>query len=217
MVKENGEVAPNVCKAVHIVSLDDNQMFKGNIPLLFMGLQNTTKVPETLFAGEHGDIGGRRTLEKGLSDCACKNMQEWMEKYGIEFKTDNDIIDTAKINDCLTIDGEDDFNRIDLFDTLSINPNATQRNHMLSIQMDTNKNLHCPVIVTHFDKHIPEATVSIHISALEHINAHKNNRKEYVINPNLDKVLNDVVIVGFHGAELKNKTNEFVQLVENYY
>mmetsp|Transcript_32351 Transcript_32351/g.37190 ORF Transcript_32351/g.37190 Transcript_32351/m.37190 type:complete len:421 (+) Transcript_32351:120-1382(+) len=207
---ENGEVAPNVKKAVHLVVLDDNRMFGPTIdryPPILMGLQNTTRVTETWFAGEHGDSGGGG-YTKGLPDCACEYMQEWMENSGIEFKT----FDEISINECIVIDGHDDaFNNVDLSRALSIVCNATEPNHLsVHAQKALENPSYRPVIVTHFDKIIPDATISIHQSVLEHMKAWN----EYVINPEVKQVIDNVIIVGSLGTELEDETREFVDLVE---
>jgi len=207
---ENGEVAPNVEKAVHLIALDDNRMFGSNIdryPPVQMGLQNTTRVTETWFTGEHGDVGGgSECYVKGVPDCACEYMQEWMEKYGIEFTT----FDKININKCLVIDGHPDtFNNVDLSRALSIVCNATEKHHLNEQQKENPS--YRPVIVTHFDKIVTDGTISIHQSVLEYMKA--NN--EYVINPEVKKVINNVIIVGSLGTELEDETREFVDLVEN--
>ena len=204
---EDGAVALNVKKAVHNVALDDNRNNAGTIhfPPVLMGSED--RVHETWFAGEHGDVGGN-FYTKGIPDCSCKYMQEWIESL-------DDSLSFIKAEDikpeCLTIDDYPDI-KIKASD-LSIIPDPTDKIHLNEFQVETPS--YRPVYVVQDDEVVPEATVSVHESVLYHMEAMKKKGTPYAINPELKET--NVLIVGPLGKELEAETKRFSELLESDY
>jgi hypothetical protein len=205
---EDGAVAPNVKKAVHNVALDDNRMYDGAVthfPPVLMGSED--RVHETWFAGEHGDVGGN-FYNKGIPDCSCKHMQEWIESLDDSLR----FIKAEDINpECLTIDDYPDI-KIKASD-LSIIPDPTDKIHLNEFQVETPS--YRPVHVVQDDEVVSEATVSVHESVLYHMEAMKKKGTPYAINPTLKET--NVLIVGPLGKELEAETKRFSELLESDY
>jgi len=215
-VGEKGFIAPNVKRAVHNVSIDDNRMWRGS-PFTFnptlMG--NEEKVTETWFAGEHGDVGGSY-YSKGMPDCSLEYMMEWMEGgdlgegNNLEFLKAQDI-DPAN----LIMNGFPEI-QIDAAD-LSVSPDTADTLHLkLKEQNEPNNPSYRPIYVVQNDEVVENATVKIHVSALQHMEDMKKVGKKYLMNPNIKDT--DFVVVGPLGRELEDETKKLSDnLKTDYY
>ena len=203
--EKGGKIPPNVKKAVHNVSLNDNRMT--SYPVWFPPLLMDSKddrVVETWFAGEHGDVGGTY-YTKGIPDISCKYMQEWIESLDDPLT----FIKAEQIHqECLAIDKhpEVEINPADL----SINPDPTDKLHMGTAQME--EPTYRPV-VTMSNNEIVDGTVRVHESVFHHMEAMEKKGTPYKINPEMLKT--KVVIVGPLGEELEAETQTFAELLQS--
>ncbi len=209
---EDGFIAPNVKKAVHLVALDDNRQWSPLpcFPPVLMGAEE--RVHEAWFAGEHGDVGGN-FFTKGIPDCACVAMKEWMESLGddsIKFIEAKDIHE-----DCVKIDGYPDV-KINPAD-LALAPDASDRIHLnaeCQVKTDDNEPSYRLVHVQKNDEIVEGATVNIHESVLDHLEAYIEKGTPEVINPNLRKVSKFINVVGPLGKVLDDKTKRLQAILE---
>ena len=194
VLNEKGKIAPNVMKAVHLVSLDDRR--KPFSPVM-MGAEE--KVHEVWFAGVHCDIGGSY-FKKGMSDYACKYMLEWMKEYGLKF------MKAEQLNEaCLKIDGYDlEVKKEDL----KIEPDC---NFIHYNEGEWSRQ----ILVAEDDKEIEGATVNIHESVLLHMEAKLNQPDKYIINPKLKNC--NVRVVGSLGKVLEDETKRLNALLQSDY
>lgn len=188
---EDGRVAPNVSKAVHCVALNDNRQWDPLpcFPPVLMGAEE--RVHEAWFAGEHGDVGGN-FYTKGIPDCACVYMKEWMESLG---EDSLNFIKAEDINDeCLKID---EYPEVKITATdLTLTPDPTDRIHLnaeAQIATDEFTPSYRPVLVVKNDEKVEGATVNVHESVLLHMEAMKEKGTPYLPNPYL-KDANPVVV-----------------------
>jgi len=208
---EEGKVAPNVKKAVHNVALDDNRQWSRPLPFppVLMGIED--RVHEAWFAGEHGDVGGD-WYTKGMPDCSCKSMQEWMESAGLNFIEANDID-----LECVTIDDHPEI-EIKLED-LRLLPDPSDKIHLndeCQRKTDTFTPDYRPVLVFKNDKKVPEGSVNVHESVLYHMEAMKKaGNEKYHINPLIKET--DFVVVGTLGKVLDDETKRLKDLLKSDY
>lgn len=208
VVGEEGNLFPNIKKAVHNVAFDDNRMFAPPVwyPPVLMDSKDA-RIHETWFAGEHGDVGGTY-YTKGMPDSSCKYMQEWIESLDDSLS----FIQPGDINpECLAIDGYPDI-CINV-DDICIIPDPTDQIHLNEAQ--TKKPSYRPVVVVSGDKIVEDGTVSVHESVLYHMEAMEKKGTPYKINPELKKA--KAVIVGSLGKELQSETKRFAELLESNY
>lgn len=202
---EDGKVVPTIKKAVHNVSLDDNRQWDPIPPMppVLMGAEE--RVHEAWFAGEHGDSGGY-FYSKGIPDCSCVYMKEWMESAGLEFMEADEINE-----ECLKID---DYPDIEIPAAhLILDPDPKDKLHLVKQQIENPS--YRPVHVVENDEKVQGATVNIHESVLLHMEAMKEKNDPYSINPNLKGA--DLVVVGSMGKVSDEKTKRLNTLLESDY
>mmetsp|Transcript_18398 Transcript_18398/g.27948 ORF Transcript_18398/g.27948 Transcript_18398/m.27948 type:complete len:418 (-) Transcript_18398:269-1522(-) len=204
---EDGKVAPNVKKAVHNVALDDNRQFEPLrcFPPVLMGTEE--RVHEAWFAGEHGDVGGS-FYTKGISDCSCVYMKEWIESLDDSLK----FMKAVDINEeCLKIDDYPDV-KITAEDLILV-PDPSGKIHQ------DEKHHRTPsyrlVHVLKNDKKVEGGVVNVHESVLLHAEAKKKEGTPYPVNPNLKEI--DFVVVGSLGEVSGDKTKRLKALLDSDY
>ena len=210
---EDGKIAPNIKKAIHNVALDDNRQFEPlmSFPPVLMGAEE--RVHEAWFAGEHGDVGGN-FYTKGIPDCSCVYMKEWMESLGedsIKFMKAVDINPEA-----VKIDGHEDI-KITVED-LILAPDPTDKIHLnnpCQIKTDDFTPSYRLVNVLENDEKVEGATVNIHESVLLHMEAMKAKGTPYPANPNLKDT--NVAVVGSLGKVSDDMTKRLKALLESDY
>jgi hypothetical protein len=88
---ENGKVAANINRAVHLVSMDDDrsEVFSPlPFPPTLMGKED--RVHQVWFPGQHGDLGGWQ-VHTDLSDGALLYMKKQFEEAGITFLDSGEV------------------------------------------------------------------------------------------------------------------------------
>jgi len=207
---ETGKVAPNVKKAVHNVALDDNRQWSPLpcYPPVLMGAEE--RVHEAWFPGEHGDVGGS-WYTKGIPDCSCVYMKEWMESVGLKFLQAVDIKE-----ECLKIPDNLDI-KITPAD-LTLKPDPSDRIHLnekCQVKTDSFTPSYRPVHVLKNDKKVKGAIVNVHETVLLHMEAKKKEGIPYPVNPNLKDA--NFVVVGSFGKVLDDKTKRLQALLQSDY
>lgn len=208
--EKNGVIAPNVNKAVHHVALDDNRQFTPLpcFPPVLMG--NEDRVEEVWFPGEHGDVGGN-FYTKGIPDCSCQVMKEWMEKYGLKFLEPHQIEDES-----LKLDREPglEFNKTDI----DITPDPTDKIHLKAdcqVRTDDYTPSYRPVYVSKSDSKDPNGVVKINKCVLEHMESEKAKGSKYPMNSELKK--NKFVVTGPLSVVLEDETKRLQELIQSDY
>ena len=84
-VFENGTIAENIVKAVHLIAIDETR--KAFRPVL---MNISDRVEEVWFAGVHSDVGGGYRLD-GLSDVSLAFMMKRAVKEGLCFISEDEI------------------------------------------------------------------------------------------------------------------------------
>ena len=197
--EQDGKLSTIVKTAVHIVALDDNRYQKGFSPVYMDS--NDERVHETWVAGQHGDSGGAK-YNKGMPDCSCKYMQEWLEKVGISFISNEEIHP-----DCLKIDDFPDV-KIDK-SYLDIAPNPSDKIHVDGSKLSDPS--YRPVVTVTNEEIVPGGTVRVHVSALQHMEAMDKKGTPYPFNPGLKGT--DLVVVGPLDEPLEAETKRFKELI----
>lgn len=211
--EKDGRVAPNVKKAVHNVALDDNRQFEPFpcFPPVLMGDED--RVEEVWFAGEHGDVGGN-FYTKGIPDCSCQVMKEWMEKGvedGLQFLEPEDIKDESLE---LDIAPELKINKLDI----NIKPDPSDKIHLnQECQVPTEEFTpsYRKVYVAKNDEKVPEGVVKIDRSVLEHMESEKAKGNKYPINPGVKDT--KFVVTGSLGKALEDETKRLEELLKSDY
>jgi len=201
----DGKLSPIVGTAVHNVALDDNRCFVfPPFPPVFMD-SNDSRVHEAWFPGEHGDIGGTYYV-KGIPDGSLKSMQEWMESLGLKFLEKGEDIhpDCLKIN----VKGYEDVH-IDRT-AMDIIPNSADKLHLLGKQLTDPS--HRPVVAITNEAIIEGATIRIHKSVFEHMEAMEQKNTPYDINPEIYKCT-DIIVVGSLDTKLVDETKKFKEIL----
>lgn len=198
----DGKIPPNVATAVHHIALDDarfRRVFPVPFPPVFMD-SHQSKVHEVYFPGDHGGVGGNHYL-CGMSDNSCKVMQEWLEKEHLKF------LEPEKINEqSLTMkDGCGKQISLEAKD-VAIRPDPTINIDFMD-GYKRKKPSHRPVITVTNEKAIEGGIVKIHVSALQHYKAMKQQGTSYEFNPNIRKA--NIVIVDNLQHEMNAETKEF--------
>jgi len=208
---EDGKVAPNVKKAVHLVALNDNRQWDPLpcFPPVLMGAEE--RVHEVWFAGAHKDVGGD-SFTKGIPDCACVYMKEWMESLG---EDSINFIKAGDINEeCLKIDDHPD---IEVTATdLTLTPDPSDKIHVnedSQIKTEDFTPSYRPVLVVKNDKKVDGATVNVHESVLLHMEAMKEKGTPYLANPNLNDA--NPVVVGPLGVVSDDMTKRLKALLDS--
>mmetsp|Transcript_5165 Transcript_5165/g.10691 ORF Transcript_5165/g.10691 Transcript_5165/m.10691 type:complete len:396 (+) Transcript_5165:51-1238(+) len=203
VIGEQGGKIPSIVKtAVHVLPMDDNR-FRGAFSPVYMD-SHDARVHETWVAGEHVDSGGSK-YTKGMPDCSCKYMQEWLEYTGLSFISNHEIHP-----DCLQID---DFPNIyiDKKD-LDIVPDPTDKIHSSDLQLFFPS--YRPIVTVTNEQIVRGGTVRVHVSALHHMEAMEKKGTPYAINPTIkdtDRVV--VVVVGPLDNVLEEETQRFKELL----
>lgn len=205
----DGQLPGIVEKAVHNLSLDDRRFrsfrpLKNNpYPPVYMDSKNE-RVHEVWFPGTHTDVGGSCATH-GLSDCAGKYMQEWLENEGIVFYEPDEIpSDRFEIPE--GIEGRDKVVPVTAED-IAFNPNPADKDH------PTDTDFPRPCATVHDNKIFTDGTVRIHESVLEHLKQYDG----YKITPNIKNINNangDFVVVGSLDQPNQEKTKELKNLLE---
>lgn len=193
VLNETGKIAPNVKKAVHLVALDDRR--KTFWPVM-MGAEE--RVHEVWFPGVHTDVGGSNYL-KGISDSASEYMLEFMKKDGLNFITADKIKKENR-----TLEGHE----IDV-SYIKIEPKADCEIHYAEGDFSR------PIVLVENDKVIEGATINIHVSVLRHMEAKKDEKEKYRINPLLKNI--NFRVVGSLGKVLEEETKKLHVLLESEY
>lgn len=200
----DGQLPPNVKKAVHNLSLDDVRA-GFYTPVL---MDSTDKrVTEVWFPGCHGDVGGSY-YHDGLSNASGRYMQQFLEDAGVKFLAPKQVDAESLVDPCNP-------KRKYHTNTLSLKPNAKDISHISSIHEVRSR----PILAVSKDKAIKDGTVRIHESLLERIlsdapkQRHKKEEVPYKVNPNL-KLLN-FVVVGDMNVELPEKTEQLKKALED--
>ena len=167
--EQDGKIAPNVAKALHLVSLDDNRYRKGEVlpfaPTL-MGAE-PERVEEIWFPGQHGDVGGY-SAKKGLSDCALRFMMKRASENGLTFVNPKEVTEEA-----LTCPKHEHPEGFITTTDLEIEPDATGDN------IPTNFDSFRPVVAFKNNKILNGTPVKIHESVFQRI----QGRSSYRPNP----------------------------------
>eukprot|EP00531_Pseudo-nitzschia_arenysensis_P012329 CAMPEP_0116150372 /NCGR_PEP_ID=MMETSP0329-20121206/19504_1 /TAXON_ID=697910 /ORGANISM="Pseudo-nitzschia arenysensis, Strain B593" /LENGTH=394 /DNA_ID=CAMNT_0003646865 /DNA_START=67 /DNA_END=1248 /DNA_ORIENTATION=+ len=193
---EKGGALPSIVKkAVHLIALDDNRFRLGFSPVYMDSADD--RVHEIWVAGEHGDCGGQY-FRKGMPDCSCKCMQEFLEEAGITFLSNEDI-DT----ECLKLDDDPGIQIDKKF--LDIAPDPCDKIHTLPLES------YRPVATVTNEKIIPGGTVRIHVSVLQHMEAMEKLGTPYKFNPGLNET--ELVVVGPLDKPLEAETKRFKELL----
>ena len=138
-----------------------------SFPPVLMGAEE--RVHEVWFAGQHGDIGGNY-YTKGMSDCALKYMQEWMENL----REENSLkfIKATEIHpDCLAIDDYPDIKIC--AEDLTITPDPTDKIHLSKMSQvktaDFTPSYHPVYVQANDEKLLDRGVVNVHESVLQHM------------------------------------------------
>ena len=207
---EKGVIAPNVKRAVHSLSLDDNRMW--TFPMSFnpvlMGAED--KVNEAWFAGEHGDVGGC-FLSKGLTDFSIEHMMEWMassEKLGEDSKLS--FLKPEQVSSASLKTGYPNLEIPN--EALSIAPDASDQTHLYDPQQTGDDPSYREIVLAQNDDIVPGGLVKIHKSVLLHMEARKQKGLFYPVNKNLKDA--NFVVVGSLGEELESETKKLAELLK---
>ncbi len=194
---EKGGAIPSIVKkAVHLVALDDNRFRLGFSPVYMDSADD--RVHEIWVAGEHGDCGGQ-WFTKGMPDCSCKCMQEFLEEAGLTFLSNHEID-----ADCLKLD-KDPTVQIDK-KFLDIAPDPSDKIHAL-LPVESFR----PVTTVTNEQIIQGGTVRIHVSVLQHMEAMEKLGTPYKFNPGLNQT--ELVVVGPLDKPLEAETKRFKELI----
>ena len=87
---EDGKIAANINKAVHLVALDDDRQFISPMPFPPTLMGKEDRVEEVWFPGHHGDLGGWQ-VHTDLSDGALLYMKTQFEGAGLTFLDSEEV------------------------------------------------------------------------------------------------------------------------------
>lgn len=197
--EKGGKIPSIVKKAVHVLPMDDNR-FRGAFSPVYMD-SHDDRVHETWVAGEHVDSGGS-VYTKGMPDCSCKYMQEWLEHAGLSFISNKEIHP-----DCIKIDEFPDIH-IDKMD-LDIAPDPTDIIHPSDLQLYFPS--HRPIVTVTNEEIVKGGTVHVHVSVLHHMEAMEKKGTPYAINPTIKDTA--FVVVGPLDKVLEEETKRLKELL----
>lgn len=199
--EKGGKIPSIVKKAVHLISLDDNRNFKLLSPVHMDSNDERQRVHEMFVPGDHQDCGGSWYI-KGIPDCSCKCMQEFLEDAGISFISNKDLHP-----DSLELKDDPDV-KIDKKD-LDMAPDPSAQIHQTKDQLQ--KPSYRPVVTVTNEEIIKGGTVRIHLSVLQHMEAMEKLGTPYPINPRIKDT--DLVVVGPLDKPLEAETKRLKELL----
>jgi len=202
--EKDGKLPENVEKAVNYISIDDARFLKSFPPVFMDSRDERKRVQEVWFPGQHGDVGGGK-YDNGVANGAGECMQEWLKQEGgIEFITPEEI--------------KEDFLYIPDKPNLRIDPSKLTMvfNPADRIHTKPSRISHRPLGAITNGKVIEGAIVNVHVNALKHANAMKENGKLYNINPEVIKAKKNIAIVNNRGEKLESETKEFKQFLDTF-
>jgi len=204
--EKDGQIPPNVKRAVHALSLDDIRA--GFFSPIFMD-STDKRVEEVWFPGDHSDVGGS-WWKDGLANGCGKFMKQFLEQADLEFLAPTDIDEES-----VQIPNAPDY-KFNVRD-VSLEPNALDDCHKTS----KFENRHRPVLAVSKNDAIENGTVRIHESVLDRLLADPlpeeyfvptKKKSPYQVNPNLAKV--NTVVVGDLNEEIPAKTEKLKEALQ---
>lgn len=204
----DGKLSSIVETAVHNVAMDDNRQWGGvpSFPPCLMDSKDE-RIHEAWFPGEHGDVGGS-VGHKGLADGSLEYMQEWMKKCGFKFLEKGEDIHPV----CLKIPNHEDLDKDVDASRMNIIPAPGQNPNWQQTQQWEDPSYRFVTAVTN-EEPIPDATVRIHKSCLDHYEAMQNGEDKFKpINQSLLECKN-IVVVGSLDEELEDETKKLKALI----
>jgi hypothetical protein len=159
---ENGKVAANINKAVHLVSLDDNrQAIFAPLPFPPTLMGKEDRVHQVWFPGQHGDLGGY-TVNTDLSDGSLMYMKKQFEEAGITFLDSGKVKPEAFAPPKKMFDGWTTAKPVVTNEDLKIKPNPCGIGNIANKQRS-----YRPVCEVEDDKAIKNGKVLVHESVFQ--------------------------------------------------